>query len=481
LVQKELEEMYRNQPPQVYQILADCLRYISQPKGSILEIGCASGYYYEILEYLLNEKIVYTGVDYSIPLVSMAKDYYPNAKFYAADGAKLPFKDKKFFIAISSCVLLHVPNYREHIRETVRVAQKFVVAHRTPICRKRPTQHLRKFAYGVETVELIFNEEEIISEFELQGLKLVNANEYYANDQQDHYEVTYLFEKADKYNVSLIREKERNKTFLLPPKNCALKMLNLGCGGRYHKDWVNIDFNSSGPDVIKHNLCLGIPTPNEAFDVVYHSDLLEHFPKSYAPAFLKECWRVLKPGGIIRVAQPDLEEIVRLYLDALDRSLEGDTEAQQRYEWLVVELLDQMVRNRSGGEMVEYWRQTPMPAEEFVIERCGSEVLGALQYLRTNPKPINNNEDPYLNAIRNNDGSQIKKMSLFRMSGEVHQWMYDRYSLKKILGETGFVDIQQCCADESEIPDFNGYLLDIEPNGNVRKPDSFFMEARKQT
>ncbi|MGV7224409.1 MAG: glycosyltransferase family protein [Nitrospinales bacterium] len=480
LVQKELEEMYRNQPPQVYQILADCLRYISQPKGSILEIGCASGYYYEILEYLLNEKIVYTGVDYSIPLVSMAKDYYPNAKFYAADGAKLPFKDKKFFIAISSCVLLHVPNYREHIRETVRVAQKFVVAHRTPICRKRPTQHLRKFAYGVETVELIFNEEEIISEFELQGLKLVNANEYYANDQQDHYEVTYLFEKAGTYNASLIREKEQNKTFLLPPKNCALKMLNLGCGGRYHKDWINIDFNSSGPDVIKHNLCLGIPTPNEAFDVVYHSDLLEHFPKSYAPAFLKECWRVLKPGGIIRVAQPDLEEIVRLYLDALDRSLEGDTEAQRRYEWLVIELLDQMVRNRSGGEMVEYWRQTPMPAEEFVIERCGSEVLGALQYLRTNPKPINNNEDPYLNAIRNNDGSQIKKMSLFRMSGEVHQWMYDRYSLKKILGETGFVDIQQCCANQSEIPDFNSYLLDIEPNGNVRKPDSFFMEARKQ-
>jgi len=71
-------------------------------------------------------------------------------------------------------------------------------------------------------------------------------------------------------------------------------------------------------------------------------------------------------------------------------------------------------------------------------------------------------------------------MSLFRMSGEVHQWMYDRYSLKKILGETGFVDIQQCCADQSEIPDFNSYLLDIEPNGNVRKPDSFFMEARKQ-
>ena len=50
LVQKELEAMYRNRPPKVYQILSDCLRYIMQPDGSILEIGCASGYYYEILE-----------------------------------------------------------------------------------------------------------------------------------------------------------------------------------------------------------------------------------------------------------------------------------------------------------------------------------------------------------------------------------------------------------------------------------------------
>ena len=66
------------------------------------------------------------------------------------------------------------------------------------------------------------------------------------------------------------------------------------------------------------------------------------------------------------------------------------------------------------------------------------------------------------------------------MSGEVHQWMYDRYSLRKILSESGFVDIRQYRADQSAIPDFNNYLLDIEPNGKVRKPDSFFMEARKQ-
>ena len=320
-----------------------------------------------------------------------------------------------------------------------------------------------------------------VSEFLSYGFKLTKANQYFTNEDRDQYEVTYLFEKEDRLKAPMTKGRYRSESFKLPRKSKKLKMLNLGCGGRHHKDWVNIDFNSSGPDVIKHNLCLGIPSPNEAFDVVYHSDLLEHFPRNYAPEFLNECLRVLKPGGIIRVVQPDLEQIVRLYLDALDKSLQGESEAQKRYEWLVIELLDQMVRNRSGGEMLEYWKQTPMPAEDFVIERCGSEVIGALQFLRTQPPSANNKEDPYLKAIRNNDGSQIKKMSLFRMSGEVHQWMYDRYSLKKILRETGFVDIRQCGADESEIPDFNLYLLDVEPNGKVRKPDSFFMEARKQS
>ena len=76
----------------------------------------------------------------------------------------------------------------------------------------------------------------------------------------------------------ILSEKDKKDTQVLSRKSKTHKMLNLGCGGRYHKDWINIDFNSSGPDVIKHNLCLGIPSPNEDFDVVYHSDLLEHFP-----------------------------------------------------------------------------------------------------------------------------------------------------------------------------------------------------------
>jgi hypothetical protein len=72
-----------------------------------------------------------------------------------------------------------------------------------------------------------------------------------------------------------------------------------------------------------------------------------------------------------------------------------------------------------------------------------------------------------------------RQISQFRLSGEVHQWMYDRYSLGVLLRDAGFQNIQVCRADESDIPNFGSYLLDIEADGSVRKPDSLFMEARK--
>lgn len=249
-------------------------------------------------------------------------------------------------------------------------------------------------------------------------------------------------------------------------------LLNLGCGSRYHLYWINIDSHSNTPDVIAHDLTQRLPFADKFADVVYHSHVLEHLSKSFASVFLHECYRVLKPGGIIRVVVPDLEQIVRAYLELLERSLQGDEIAQKRYDWIMLEMLDQMVRSRSGGEMLKYWQQNPMPAEEFVIERVGSEVVNVIKALRNSPTD-------HVSARGQDEPAEPGKIGEFRMSGEVHQWMYDRYSLRCLLKEAGFVEITQCRADVSSIPNFNSYLLDIEKDGTVRKPDSLFMEAVK--
>ncbi|EMG38440.1 glycosyltransferase [Desulfocurvibacter africanus PCS] len=247
------------------------------------------------------------------------------------------------------------------------------------------------------------------------------------------------------------------------------KLLNLGCGRRFHPDWTNADFQATGPGVIACDLNKGIPFPSASFDVVYHSHLLEHFPRRKAPAFLSECFRVLKPGGVLRVVVPDLEDIVRNYLQALEQAADSDPEGEDRHEWMTIELLDQLVRHEPGGQMLKHWKRVPMPAEEFVIERMGAEVRGGLAGLRRTP------------AVLDDTGGRQEPSALgaFRLSGEVHQWMYDRISLTRLLQDAGFVDIVRLGAGDSAISGFQAYGLDLEPDGSVRKPDSLFMEAVK--
>ena len=75
-------------------------------------------------------------------------------------------------------------------------------------------------------------------------------------------------------------------------------------------------------------------------------------------------------------------------------------------------------------------------------------------------------------------GHRAFKEGVFRNSGEVHRWLYDRFSLSRLLQQAGLIDIRSCTADESSIPDFATYNLDVL-HGKIRKPDSLFMEAIK--
>ncbi len=275
--------------------------------------------------------------------------------------------------------------------------------------------------------------------------------------------------------------------------------LNLGCGYRFHPTWTNVNFISTGENIIAHNLTQGIPFPDASFDVVYHSHLLEHFPKNAVAPFLKECYRVLRPQGVLRVVVPDLEQIARTYLIALEKASSGSEEWATNYEWILLELLDQMLRTRRGGEMKAYLYREQIPHEEFILKRCGIQAKKDIEQARQ--KRLNSDQRSEFKKRLKHLFKQIDlfliesqtpllkplsklynalRIGYFRQSGEVHQWMYDRYSLSVLLEKCGFKDIVQCQATESYVPDWASFNLDTEPNGIVYKPDSLFMEGIKQ-
>ena len=154
----------------------------------------------------------------------------------------------------------------------------------------------------------------------------------------------------------------------------TMKMINLGCGQHFHDDWVNLDSFPQGKGVIRHNLINGIPFDNNMFDVVYHSHILEHFSRKDGIQFIKECFRILKKNGIIRIAIPDLEKIAKNYLHFLEHAIQGDLMAGHNYHWTMLEMYDQTVRNHPQGDMGFYLKQKEMPNAEFVKSRIGVEL-----------------------------------------------------------------------------------------------------------
>lgn len=58
-----------------------------------------------------------------------------------------------------------------------------------------------------------------------------------------------------------------------------------------------------------------IPLPDASARAIYSSHMIEHLDRAAARAFLAETRRVLAPGGVVRIAAPDLERLARAYLD----------------------------------------------------------------------------------------------------------------------------------------------------------------------
>lgn len=279
-----------------------------------------------------------------------------------------------------------------------------------------------------------------------------------------------------------------------------MRYLNVGCGNRYHPHWINIDISPHSNDVIACDISQGIPLPGDSCDVVYHSHVLEHIRRNDSPFFMKECYRVLKPGGILRVATPDLEQICRLYLEKLDLASKGNRSSSYDYDWILLELYDQAVRERRGGDMLGYLNQNPMPNEKFIYSRIGEEGRNIVQNIRRSkidasctPQRshrsrigkrlltlVGNLRSKILaRLIFGSYGAKAMEIGRFRLAGEVHQWMYDRYSLAELMISAGFQDPVKQSAASSLIPQWTSFNLDTLPDGTVIKPDSLFMEAKK--
>ena len=87
--------------------------------------------------------------------------------------------------------------------------------------------------------------------------------------------------------------------------------LHMGCGYIKLAGWINVDLSRScGPDLVA-DLSQSLPFQSGSVDYIHSEDFLDQLELVDAYVFLRESFRILKEGGVMRILTPDLNEFAR--------------------------------------------------------------------------------------------------------------------------------------------------------------------------
>lgn len=88
--------------------------------------------------------------------------------------------------------------------------------------------------------------------------------------------------------------------------------LHLGCGDRRVQGWVNVDLLGT-PVNIAWDLSRPLPFEPGVAAAIFHEHLFEHLPLAAGIVLTDECFRMLRPGGWLRICVPDAEQYAKGY------------------------------------------------------------------------------------------------------------------------------------------------------------------------
>lgn len=124
-----------------------------------------------------------------------------------------------------------------------------------------------------------------------------------------------------------------------------MKKLHLGCGQHILPGWDNADFEPQRLDVLYVDARKKFLFQDNFYDFIFTEHMIEHVSFADGKNMLLECYRILKPGGRIRISTPNLDFLVGLYK-------ENKTDIERHYiNW--------------AGTVFTPW--APFPDESFVI------------------------------------------------------------------------------------------------------------------
>jgi predicted SAM-dependent methyltransferase len=105
----------------------------------------------------------------------------------------------------------------------------------------------------------------------------------------------------------------QNRSAKIYLESSQIRKLQLGAGFTHLDGWLSTDIDPKSDRVMYLDATERFPFDSNTFDYVFTEHLIEHMSWRDGLHMLRECRRVLKPGGTVRIATPDLEVLLALY------------------------------------------------------------------------------------------------------------------------------------------------------------------------
>ena len=213
-----------------------------------------------------------------------------------------------------------------------------------------------------------------------------------------------------RYELNAFFLRLKNKTFPLKineiNKYTAGDSLsvNFGAGPFGETGWVNIDMFKMKNISFTYDCRRNIPFKDNTISRIRCEHMLEHLDRmDEAPLFLKECFRCMKVGAVLRIIVPDLVLFVRAaYLDTEESwSIIGIDKKQLNRSWHTGDILNHVFR-QNGEHKFAYdfctLSKTLNDAGFLKIEKCS--FMQTMDPLLAKDQPNHQHYSLYVECIK---------------------------------------------------------------------------------
>jgi len=146
--------------------------------------------------------------------------------------------------------------------------------------------------------------------------------------------------------------------------------VHLGSGPHLLPGWINVDYEADFKPEVVADLSQRFPFDDNSVDYIHSEGVLCQFDLNDGHHFVSECFRILKPGGYMRLLSPDLRRLLAAYLHDAERGQDQLAQLWQREVEIPLQLATSAeVVNKGVRDLHKFMYDSPTLTQ--VLENCG--------------------------------------------------------------------------------------------------------------